>query len=163
MQPLLNPATNKKGGVLIFWCVHKAEGMEQEYKTLGEFYLAKFINLFTRLDTPEVSEALDGTLARQIAEKMTVLHACLLARRIAELKPSGWAGDGALGAEKLLEKLDEDQVCPAADKAAFRTLLSCVVKNEGASALLLRYCLMFEEVANKNSTAGARDRFGGCG
>ena len=137
--------------------------MAQEYKTLGEFYLAKFINLFTRLDTPEVSEALDGTLARQIAEKMTVLHACLLAKRIAELKPSGWAGDGALGAEKLLEKLDEDQACPAADKAAFRTLLGCVVKNEGASGLLLRYCLMFEEVANKNSTAGARDRFGGCG
>ena len=94
--------------------------MAQEYKTLGEFYLAKFINLFTRLDTPEVSEALDGTLARQIAEKMTVLHACLLARRIAELKPSGWAGDGALGAEKLLEKLDEDQVCPAADGTRVR-------------------------------------------
>ena len=41
--------------------------MAQEYKTLGEFYLAKFINLFTRLDTPEVGEALDGTLARKIA------------------------------------------------------------------------------------------------
>ena len=129
--------------------MHKAEGMGQEYNTLGEFYLAKFVNLFKRLDTPEVSEALDGTLATQIAQKMTGLHACLLAKRIAELKPSGWEGDGALGAEKLLEKLDEDQVCPAADKVAFRTLLGCVVKNKVASELLLSYCLMFEEVANK--------------
>ena len=122
------------------------DSARDEYKTLGEFYLAKFTNLFARLDTPEVSEALDGKLAKQIAEKMTVLHATLLATRIAELKPSDW-GDGAFGAKKILEKLDEDRYCPAADKEAFRVLLGCVMNNESASAQLLRYCLMFEELA----------------
>ena len=72
--------------------MHKAEGMEQEFKTLGEFYLAKFINLFTRLDTPEVSEALDGTLATQIAEKMTVLHACLLLKAFKSAPSSRLSG-----------------------------------------------------------------------
>jgi hypothetical protein len=117
-----------------------------EYKTLGDFLRAKASNLFTRL---EAELALDGTPAKQIAAKMTALEATMLAKRIAELKPSEWE-DGALGARKLMGALEAERFCSAEDKAQFRDILSAVAENASASALLLRYCLMFEEAVNSN-------------
>ena len=120
--------------------------MQQEYKTMGDFLLAKAANLFTRLET-EVDLA--DTTAKQLAANMTTLEATILARRIAELKPSEWE-DGASGARKLMGTLEEERFCSAKDKAQFRDVLHAVAENAKASALLLRYCRMFEEVIKSN-------------
>ena len=83
--------------------------LEPMYKTKGEFLLAKTLNMFSRLDTPEVSEDLDGTLSKRMQEPMTALQATILASRIAALEPSLWLS-GEYGCDLLTREILDSPV-----------------------------------------------------
>jgi len=120
-----------------------ATSVDEKVRT-GVFLLEKVRNMFGALDIPATHASLSGTHAARINEQLNELGATHLAQAIADLAPSTWSGE--LAATKLIAALASDTSLPATDKEAAHGLLERVRDSAEASALLYRYCCMFEAV-----------------